>query len=149
MSSSRSPCRRTGGKAGCERRTSAPTRATSSGQVERLGDVVVGASGESVDEVIGRRRRREHEHAAAAAPRDELRADLVAVDARQVPVEDDHVIVVLEGALQSRGAVEGDVDRHLRPAQRRADDLGQFLVVFDHEHAHRLPHLRLAEPSRP
>jgi hypothetical protein len=118
-------------------------------QVERLGDVVVGAPGESVDEVLGRRRRRQHEHSAPKASRDELRADMVAVNPWQVPVEDDHVVVVLERALQPRGAVERNVDRHLLPPQRRADDLGQLLVVFDHKHAHRLPHLRLTGPSRP
>src|SRR5262249_47920183 len=48
------------------------------GEVERLGEVVVGAAVEPVDEVVHRGRGGEHQDSAATACVDELGADLVA-----------------------------------------------------------------------
>ena len=64
-------------------------------------------------------------------------ADLIAVDARQVTVEHDDVIVV-DGRVRERvGTVEGEVDRHALVPQPVGDRGGQALVIFDDEHAHR------------
>jgi hypothetical protein len=66
-------------------------------KVEWLGEIIIRPEAESVDEVVTRRRGREHQHPAPAALCGQSRADLVAVEAWKVAVEDDHVVVVDEG----------------------------------------------------
>ena len=61
---------------------------------------------------------------------------MVAVEDREVAVEDDHVVVVLERAGEAGVAVEGDVDGDAGVAQAGGDGVCQFLVVLDYKHAH-------------
>src|SRR5262249_37901975 len=83
------------------------------GEVERFGEIVVGATVEPVDEVVRGGRGGEHEDSAATAGVDDLGADLVAVQTRQVAVEHDHVVVVADRPGEPRHTVEGDVNGHL------------------------------------
>src|SRR5262249_47077402 len=62
---------------------------------------------------------------------------LVAVQGRQVPVEDDHVVVVDLGHFQAAGAVVGDVDGHPPPPQPARERAGELGFVLDDEHPHR------------
>ena len=71
--------------------------------------------------------------------REEGGADLVAMRARQVPVEDDDVVVGPAGPVQCAVTVEGQVDGHVFAPQACRDRLGQLLVVLDHEYSHRRP----------
>ena len=71
-----------------------------------------------------------------AWPPVELAAHLVAVDAGEVAVEDDHVVAV-DGGHAERGApVVGDVDRHAFSAQAPGDRVGHDLAVLYHEQSH-------------
>ena len=63
-------------------------------------------------------------------------ADIVAVDAGQVAVEDDDVVVVLAGQAQGGGPVVGDVDGHALAAQAAGDGVGHDPPVFHHEQSH-------------
>ena len=72
-----------------------------------------------------------------AAAVGERAADLVAVHPGQVAVEHDDVVVG-DGRVRERVvAVEGDVDGHPLTPQAVGNRLGEALVVFDDEHAHR------------
>ena len=71
-----------------------------------------------------------------AAPLGERAADLIAVDARQVAVEHDHVVGVDGGVRECVGAVEGEVDGHPLVSQPVCDRACQAPVVFDDEYAH-------------
>ncbi len=121
---------------GCARRASARDPREEHGEGERLGEVVVGAEPEPLDEVLDLRRSGQHQHPAAAAGGDEPGAHLVSVDAREVAIEHDHLIVVDERAREAGLAVQRDVDRHPSFAQPGGDRQRQFLVVLDHKHPH-------------
>jgi hypothetical protein len=108
----------TGGTAGWLRRASARSLA------------------EAGDAVLDRARGGQHENAGPNR-RDEPGADVVTVQHGQVPVEHDDVVVVDEGVVESRRAVERGVDRHALHPQARGDRLGEFAVVLDHKHAHK------------
>lgn len=116
------------------------------GEGKRLGQVVIGAQAQTLDPVVDRGRGREHEHPTAAAGGDEFGAHVVAVQAGQIPVEHDHVVVADERAIEPCRAVVGDIDGHLRPAQAHADRVGQLFIVFDHQDAHRHPSPRAHGP---
>ena len=121
------------------RRPSARTRATQFGEVERFGEVVVGAEAEAFDPVVQRVGRGEHEHPAVSAVRGDLPADVVAVDAGQVAVENDHVVAGDRDPLQGFGAVRRDVDGHALAAQPGRDRPGQDLEVLHDQHPHSAP----------
>src|SRR5690606_36666759 len=92
---------------------------------ERLRQVVVGPQRQPRHPGPHVRRRRQHEHAHQQSPLDHGRAHLVAVRARQVPVQDEHVVVVHAQPLQrlplgTRPAPEAD-DAHLHLPVRRLD----------------------------
>jgi hypothetical protein len=79
------------------------------GDVEGLGQVVVGAQGQAGDPVAGGAGGGEHEDHDRVAGRSDRAADRVAVDAGQVAVQDEHVVgvqVQLEGGVR---AVAGDI----------------------------------------
>src|SRR5262249_39168953 len=119
-------------------------------EVERLGQVVVSTYAKPTHQVLHRRRRGEHEHPAAASGGNQLGAYVVAVQAGQVSVEHDHVVVVEQGPLKPGRAVERDVDGHPRLAQPGGDRLGHLLIVFDHKYPHRhsLPTPGPPQPGR-
>src|SRR4029077_6640650 len=66
----------------------------------------------------------------------------VAVDLRQVAVEQDHVVAVACCVPERVFAVEDYVDGHAFASQSHRDRRGQLFVVFDDEH----PHLRFSLP---
>ena len=121
---------------GWARRASAVIRARRTANAKGFGEVVVGAESEPVDEVLVLGGAGEHQDAAAAAGGGELGADVVAVEDREVAVEDDHFVVVLERVGEAGVAVEGDVDGDAGVAQAGGDGVCQFLVVLDYKHAH-------------
>ena len=127
---------RTGGSG--DRRTAAQ-RPHPGGQLaegERLGEVVVRAELQALDAVADVAGGGEHQHPGGHAELDDLAADVVAVDEREVAVEHDHVVVVDPDALQGGGAVVHDVDGHGLPAQSGGHRIGEQLLVLDDEYAH-------------
>ncbi|EGJ74267.1 putative two-component regulator CutR [Streptomyces sp. Tu6071] len=54
----------------------------------------------------------------------------------EVAVQDEDVVVVDLDALQGRGSVVHDVDRHGLPAQSGGHRIGEQLLVLDDEYAH-------------
>jgi hypothetical protein len=63
-------------------------------------------------------------------------ADVVTVDAGQVTVEHQHVVVVDADPFHRGVTVIGDVDRHRLRAQPLGDHVGKEAFVFDHEYPH-------------
>jgi hypothetical protein len=55
---------------------------------------------------------------------------------REVPVEDDHVVVDRLRLLQAGGPVGGQVDGERVTPQAADDHVRQLLVVLDHQHPH-------------
>ena len=111
------------------------------GEVERLGEVVVGAQSEPLDPVLDRTGRGEHQNPARRALGGQGTADLVAVGAGEVPVEDHDVVAAGAQAGQGVVAVQRHVDDHPVAAQPRRDGPGQPLVVlrYQHSHGHKMP----------
>ena len=107
------------------------------GEVERLGQVVVGAQAEAVDPLLARCSAAVSISTRLAGVRgDDPPAHLVAVHAGQVPVEHHHVVPGDRQVLERVVAVEDHVDRHALAAQPGADRPGQDLEVFDDQHSH-------------
>jgi hypothetical protein len=63
------------------------------------------------------------------------------MEAGEVSVEDDHVIVVDQRAAEPGLTVDGYVDGHSSPPEAAGDGLGQLRVVFDHQDPHRASNL--------
>ena len=96
------------------------------GEVERLGQVVVGAQAQAADPVPGRAGRGQHQHHDPVVALGDHLAERVAVDAGQVAVEDDHVVGVDVELGRGLQPVAGDVDGHAlvrspRPATSASD----------------------------
>jgi hypothetical protein len=66
------------------------------------------------------------------------------VQAGQVTVQYDDVVVVHAGPFEGAVAVEGHVDGHGLPTQASGDGLGQHPFVLDHKHAHWNPFVATA-----
>ena len=115
-------------------------------QGKGLGQVVVGAEGEALHAVVECARGGKHEDAGGFLALRQAAADLVAVHARQVAVEENDLVAVDQRLLQAGFAVEGDVDRHARLAEAAGDDIGQPFVILHDQDAHacivRVFHLR-------
>ncbi len=107
------------------------------GDVERLGQVVISAYPQAFDLVLDGGRGGQHQYPGAVPAGGYLAADLVAVDAGQVPVQHDHVIPVDGGLGERVAAVEGHVDGHALTAQYGRYRQRQLGVVLDHQHPHR------------
>ena len=101
------------------------------GEVEGLGQVVVGAQAEALDAVGDAARRGQHQDAALAAPGHQAATDLVAVDTGDVAVQDHDVVGRGGGVGQGITAIEDDVDRHALAPQASGQRQGQLGVVFD------------------
>ncbi|BCJ29407.1 hypothetical protein Asera_35150 [Actinocatenispora sera] len=108
-------------------------------QVERLRQVVVGAEVEPLDPVGDRTGGRQHQHPGTGVAGHDLPAHFVAGHARQVAVQDDHVVAGDRQVFQRVGTVQNDVDRQPRPAQPRPDRPGQHREVLDDQHPHLAP----------
>jgi hypothetical protein len=115
-------------------------------EVERLGQVVIGAQAQALDPVAGGAGPGQHQDPRRRPPGGQRPADLIAAHAGQVPVQHHHVIERAGGVLQRVGAVEDHVDSHARPAQPGRDDRGQLRLVLDHQHPHPAPTSLPAHP---
>ena len=111
-------------------------------QLERLGEVVVGAELEPGGLVVEPVGGGEHEDRHAAAGGDDASGDLVAGRAGDVAVEDGDVVGVDAQQLQRGVAVTGDVGGDRLQAQAVADGLGQIGLVLDDQHTHTSSMLR-------
>ena len=58
------------------------------------------------------------------------------MDAGQVTVQDDDVVLIDQGLLDGGRAVVGHVRSDALVAQAVGDVVGQFGLIFDHEHPH-------------
>ena len=116
-------------------------------ELERLGEVVVGAELEPGGLVVEPVGRGEHEDRHAAAGGDDAFGDLVAGGAGDVAVEDGDVVGVDAQQLQSGVTVTGDVGRDRFQAQPIADGLCHVGLVLDDQHAH-TPSMLRAGPYR-
>ena len=107
------------------------------GELERLGEVVVGAAVEAGDLVghAGARRQQQDRHLPAA--RAQLAQDGEPVAPRQHDVEDEQVVLALERAGESRLAVVRDVDLVVLGLQPALDEARHLLLVLDDQDAHR------------
>ncbi len=106
------------------------------GKGEGLVHVVVGPEREAVHHLLETGRGGEHEHAAVAVLVAQGAADVVAVQQRQVTVENQHVVGVEAGLVESFGTVVGDVDRHSLTPKAARNRIGHPAFVLRHEHAH-------------
>ena len=136
------------------RRTAAHQRAHPREQLlalERLHEVVVGAGVEALDAVVelaaGGEDQDRHVGLGAQPP-----ADLDPVEAGQAEVEDDQVGDELLRGPQRLDPVDRGADLVALLAQGAAQDVGDRLVVLDHEHASRVlivaQHSIRVEPER-
>ena len=105
-------------------------------ELERLGEVVVGAELEPGGLVVEPVGGGEHEDRHAAAGGDDAFGDLVAGGPGDVAVEDGDVVGVDAQQLQSGVAVTGDVGRDRLQAQAVADGFRHVGLVLDDQHAH-------------
>ena len=128
-----------GGSAGCRAAAERTQAQHQLAQRERLREVVVGAALEAGRLVVEAVRRREHQDARAGRLGGEVPGDLVAVRARDVAVEHDHVVGVDRELLQRGVAVAGDVGGDRLETQPIADRLGEVELVLDDQHAHAPP----------
>jgi len=98
---------------GCARRASAPTLATQHREVERLGQVVIGAEPQPVDSGPRSRRAGQHQHPATAAGATNL-AHTSSPCTREVAIEQDHLVIVHQCMRQAGLAIQRDIDCHPR-----------------------------------
>ncbi len=105
-------------------------------EIERLGQVVVGAGVESLHARLDGVSRRQHENRHVGPGGANLAADRQAVAQRQHHVQHDGVVVVLKTLLRRRDAVARDVHRVGRLAQPLRDEAGSVRLVFDQQDPH-------------
>ena len=137
-----------GGTAGSERRPKRSHARHQLGELERLAQIVVGAQLEPLHAIAEGRRRGQHKHPRGCVVIHQLAADLVAVHARQVAVEHDHVIRVDGHVHQRVRAVQRDIDRHALAAKSLGDRLGQPGLVLHDQHSHRTKGSRIEGHSQ-
>ena len=105
-------------------------------ELERLGEVVVGAELEPAGLVVEPVGGGEHEDRHAAGGGDDASGDLVAGGPGDVAVEDGDVVGVDAQQLQRGVAVAGDVGGDRFQAQAVADGFRHVGLVLDDQHAH-------------
>jgi hypothetical protein len=107
-------------------------------EVERLDQVVVGALVQPEDPVAGGVAGGQHQHpgrlAGVVGP--DAPDHLDAVEAGQVQVQADHVVVVDAHLVDRLLAVVGDVDGVALPTQAARDRVGQVGLILDDQHPH-------------
>ena len=106
--------------------------------VERLGQVVVGAAVEPLDPGFDAVPGGQHQHRHLGAARPEALADLQAVDERQHDVEDHRVVVGDGDELDDVPAIACDVHGVGLLAQALRQHLCRVRFVFDQKDAHRV-----------
>src|SRR5580704_5567758 len=104
--------------------TAAGPRRTIRAEVEPVGLVILAVLGGQD----------EHRHPVLLGP--QLRADLVAGQARQHDVEHHAVVAALAGHVQAGDAVAGDIDGEPRSLEAALDRGGQPPLVLNDKHSH-------------
>ena len=108
------------------------------GELGRLGQIVVGAGGKSLQHVFGTPARRQHQDRHELLGGAQLGHDRESVLARQHHVEHDQIewaVVATEQALERGFAVIHDFGGEALRLEVEAQALGQVLLVLDDEHA--------------
>jgi len=108
------------------------------GQVERLGQIVVGPEFQSLDLVVQRVAGRDDDDPGPAAALLQLFEQPQSAAAGQHDVQQDAVVVVCGDLVEGRGIVGGLLDDVLFPDQRPDHDLPQGGFVFDNQYFHNL-----------
>ncbi len=103
---------------------------------ERLGEVVVGARSQAVHPVPYGARRRQHQHPGQQSLRHHPAAHVVAVQAGQIAVQDEHVVGAEPQLFQGHSPAVGDIDRDRVAAQALGDHFREEFLVLHHQHAH-------------
>ena len=106
------------------------------GELEGLDEVVVGSEFEALDALAQGTGRSEHDDFHIRVLSSQAGADLIAVDAGQIPVQDDDVVVGDLHLRQRLSAVPRDVDRHRLATQPQCYRIGEVGLVLDHQHTH-------------
>jgi hypothetical protein len=104
-------------------------------ELERLGEVVVGASVEQIDLVRERVERGQHEDGSGLR-RAQLAQERAAVDAREHQVEDDEVVVPATELVPREVAVLRHIAGVALLAQRALQRRGQIGLVLDDQDSH-------------
>jgi hypothetical protein len=100
------------------------------GEIERLGQVVVGAGIEALDARIDLAARRENEHRHRCSTPSQAPQDLETVDTRQSEIEDHQVIGLREKHVIGVGTVVHAVHRVARLSQSFLEPIGEARVVL-------------------
>jgi hypothetical protein len=106
---------------------------------EGLGEVVVGAEGQTVDFVALGGGGGEHDHPGRIVARAEAAAHLVSVHAGQVAVEHDDVVAGEGGPVEGIATVEGHVGGDALTSEAFGDQQGQLGLILDDKHTHGSP----------
>ena len=105
-------------------------------QLERLGQVVVGAEVEAANLVVDGAEGGQHQHMGLEAVAPPVLQESEAVNLGQHQVEDDGVVLGGAGLEIALLAVVGHIDGETLFLQTLAEDAGERLVVFDEQHTH-------------
>ena len=103
---------------------------------KRLGQIVVRAHVQALDAVTDPRRRGQHQDPGVRLAVAQADTHGVAVNARKIAVQDDHVVVVHQALLQRCRPVIREIGRDAAVAQSLGDVAGQLHVILDHQDAH-------------
>ena len=125
----------------------APDAGRELGQVERLGQVVVGPELEPLDLVVERIARRDDNHPRTLAQLLEPLEQPQAAAARQHDVEQDAVVVVVLQLGQRRGIVGSLLHHVTLAAERPHHNLTQRGFILDNQQFHRIPSLFFCKDS--
>ena len=117
-------------------------------EIERLGEVIVGAGVEPCHSRLHRIPRGEHQHRHVGTRSTQFPAQRQAVLSGQHDVEDDRIIVGLMALVRRRIAICRDVDRMTRFAQPLRDETGGVRLVLDQQYPHATRMLALCAEFR-
>ena len=106
------------------------------GEMERLGQVIVGTQAQAADPLPGRAGRGQHEHHDPVVPLGDHLTQGVAMDSRQVAVEHHHVVGVELELGRGLQPVVGGIDGHALVAQALDQHVGQRPGVLHHQDPH-------------
>jgi hypothetical protein len=108
--------------------------------LEWLDQIVLGAGVEALDPIGQRSPGGEQQHRRAQAPGPQPRHEGHALDRRQPPVHDEHVVLPGQAAVQARPPVLGQVDPVAGPRQQVHQQRPELPVILDQQQRrHRRP----------
>src|SRR5690606_22103548 len=103
---------------------------------ERLGEVVVGSEGKSLDLVLEPGRRGQHEHPDRRVVPGRDPRHLVSRYSRKIPVEDDDVVVMSRQLIQGRVSVERDIGGDGFVPKTGLDRFREKLLILNDQYTH-------------